>query len=52
MDQRDSIILTPKNVQASRKHVQCFLQLYHDPLLFFTYIYTCFILNPGIKDTF
>ena len=34
MDQRDSIILTPKNVQASRKQARCFLQLYHDPFFF------------------
>ena len=40
MDQRDSITLTPKNVQASWKQAQCFLQLYHDPfLLLFSFTY-------------
>jgi len=39
MDQRDSIILTPKNVQASRKEVQCRLQLYYGPLLFHMYLH-------------
>jgi hypothetical protein len=50
IDQRDSIVLTPKNVQASRKQERYRLQLSY-ALLLFTYAYNCLILDPGTEDT-